>query len=96
MDIKVHFGLMDGINIIRMFKQFFEMDPPSNISSTDLPHLKWSPVEVTQVFLNNITNPEYALKLLITSESLENIHLKTKEQKSLFSSKRKSGRRNMI
>ena len=95
-DMKVHFGLMNGVNIIRMFKQFFEMDPPSNITSTDLPHLKWSPAEVTQVFLNNITNPEYALKLLITSESLENIHLKTKEQKSLFSSKRKSGRRKMI
>jgi len=80
-DMKVHFGPMNGVNIIRMFKHFFEMDPPSSITSTDLPDLKWTPAEVTQVFLNNMTNPEDALKQLITSESLENIHLKTKEEK---------------
>merc|ERR1712154_412285 len=79
-DMKVHFGPMNGVNIIRMFRHFFEMDPPSSITSTDLPDLKWTPAEVTQVFLNNMTNPEDALKQLITSESLENIHLKTKEE----------------
>jgi len=80
-DMKVHFGPMNGSNIIRMFKHFFERDPPSSITSTDLPDLKWTPAEVTQVFLNHMSNPEEALRQLITSESLENVHLKTKEEK---------------
>merc|ERR1712061_214835 len=80
-DLKVHFGPMNGENIIRMYKHFFETDPPASVSSLDLPDLKWSPAEVTQVFLNNMNNPEEALKQLIHSESLENIHLKTKEEK---------------
>merc|ERR1712203_940048 len=79
-DMKVHFGPMNGVNIIRMFKHFFETDPPAFLSSSDLPDLKWSPAEVTQVFLNNMNNPAEALKQLISAESLENIHLKTKEE----------------
>merc|ERR1711936_527463 len=80
-DMKVHFGPMNGENIIRMYKHFFETDSPASITSTDLPDLKWTPAEVTQVFLNNMDNPQEALKQLIHSESLENIHLKTKEEK---------------
>merc|ERR1719208_38024 len=80
-DMKVHFGAMTGDNIIKMFKHFFERDPPSSITSTDLPDLKWTPAEVTQVFLNNMNKPAEALKQLISAESLENIHLKTKEEK---------------
>jgi len=80
-DMKVHFGAMTGENIIKMFQHFFDTDPPASVSSSDLPDLKWSPAEVTQVFLNNMNNPAEALKQLITAESLENIHLKTKEEK---------------
>jgi len=80
-DMKVHFGPMNGENIIRMYKHFFETDSPASVSSSDLPDLKWTPAEVTQVFLNNMNNPQEALKQLIHSESLENIHLKTKEEK---------------
>ena len=80
-DMKVHFGPMNGENIIRMYKHFFETDSPASVSSSDLPDLKWTPAEVTQVFLNNMDNPQEALKQLIHSESLENIHLKTKEEK---------------
>merc|ERR1712038_2211928 len=80
-DMKVHFGKMTGENIIKMYQHFFDTDPPSSVSSSDLPDLKWSPAEVTQVFLNNMTNPAEALKQLISAESLENIHLKTKEEK---------------
>merc|ERR1712061_95264 len=80
-DMKVHFGKMTGENIIKMYQHFFDTDPPSSVSSSDLPDLKWSPAEVTQVFLNNMNNPEEALKQLISAESLENIHLKTKEEK---------------
>jgi len=78
-DMKVHFGPMRGQNIIEMYKHYFEMDPPANISVDQLPDLKWTPAEVTQVFLNNMHNPEAALEELIKSESLENVHLKTKE-----------------
>jgi len=35
---------------------------------------------VTQVFLNNMHSPEQAMNQLINSESLENIHLKSKEE----------------
>merc|ERR1711936_767219 len=80
-DMKVHFGPMNGENIIRMYKHFFETDSLGSVSSSDLPDLKWTPAEVTQVFLNNMNNPQEALKQLIHSESLENIHLKTKEEK---------------
>jgi len=79
-DMKVHFGPMNGDNVLRMYKHFFEVDPPATISSSDIPDLKWTPAEVTQVFLNNMRTPEDALKELINSESLENIHLKTKEE----------------
>ena len=80
-DMKVHFGAMTGENIIKMFQHFFDTEPPASVSSSDLPDLKWSPAEVTQVFLNNMSQPAEALKQLITAESLENIHLKTKEEK---------------
>merc|ERR1739841_200934 len=80
-DMKVNFGKMTGENIIKMYQHFFDTDPPASVSSSDLPDLKWSPAEVTQVFLNNMNNPEEALKQLISAESLENIHLKTKEEK---------------
>merc|ERR1711933_155406 len=79
-DMKVHFGAMTGDNIIKMYQHFFDTDPPASVSSLDLPDLKWSPAEVTQVFLNNMNNPVEALKQLISAESLENIHLKTKEE----------------
>jgi len=79
-DMKVHFGPMNGKNIIEMFKHYFEMDPPATVPIDQLPDLKWTPAEVTQVFLNNMHNPEAALDQLIKSESLENVHLKPKEE----------------
>jgi len=79
-DMKVHFTHMRGVDIVEMFQHYFEIDPPASISVENLPDLKWSPAEVTQVFLNNMHDPEAALNQLITSESLENIHLKTKEE----------------
>jgi len=80
-DMKVHFGAMTGDNIIKMYQHFFATEPPASVTSSDLPDLKWTPAEVTQVFLNNMNNPAEALKQLISAESLENIHLKTKEEK---------------
>merc|ERR1712152_134703 len=79
-DMKVNFGPMRGKDITDMFQHYFEMSPPASVSVEKLPEGKWTPAEVTQVFLNNMHSPEQALNQLINSESLENIHLKTKEE----------------
>ena len=79
-DMKVHFSRMRGEDILDMFRHYFELDPPASVRAVDLPDLKWSPAEVTQVFLNNMHDPEAALNQLITSDSLENIHLKPREE----------------
>ena len=79
-DMKVHFSRMRGEDILDMFRHYFELDPPASVRVEDLPDLKWSPAEVTQVFLNNMHDPEAALNQLITSDSLENIHLKPREE----------------
>merc|ERR1712186_110017 len=79
-DMKGHFSRMRGEDILDMFRHYFELDPPASVRVEDLPDLKWSPAEVTQVFLNNMHDPEAALNQLITSDSLENIHLKPREE----------------
>jgi len=79
-DMKVNFGPMRGKDITDMFQHYFEMSPPVTVPVEKLPDGKWTPAEVTQVFLNNMHSPEQALNQLINSESLENIHLKTKEE----------------
>merc|ERR1712079_92603 len=79
-DMKVHFSRMRGGDILDMFRHYFELDPPASVRVEDLPDLKWSPAEVTQVFLNNMHDPEAALNQLITSDALENIHLKPREE----------------
>jgi len=79
-DMKVHFGPMTGMNIIEMYKHYFNDEPPINVPLHKLPDLKWTPAEVTQVFLNNMHEPEKALHQLINSDSLENVHLKSKEE----------------
>merc|ERR1711874_801259 len=80
MEMEVNFGPMRGKDITDMFKHYFEMDPPVTVPVERLPERKWTPAEVTQVFLNNMHAPEKALNQLINSDSLENIHLKTKEE----------------
>merc|ERR1712173_391782 len=79
-DMKVHFGPMTGKNIIEMYKHYFNDEPPLNVPVDKLPDLKWTPAEVTQVFLNNMHEPEKALHQLINSDCLENVHLKSKEE----------------
>merc|ERR1712061_134806 len=59
-DMKVNFGPMRGKGITDMFKHYFEMDPPVTVHVERLPERKWTPAEVTQVFLNNMHAPEKA------------------------------------
>jgi len=79
-DMKVRFGPMTAKNILEMFEHYFEMDVPSDFDSSLLPDLKWTPAEVTQVFLNHMHSPKEGLMQLTTNTSLHNIHLKTQEQ----------------
>merc|ERR1711902_10448 len=53
-DMKVLFGPMRGQNIIEMYKHYFNDEPPLKVPVDKLPDLKWTPAEVTQVFLNNM------------------------------------------
>merc|ERR1711963_1120371 len=76
-DMKVRFGPMRGKDILDMYKHYFESDPPVDVPLENLPDLKWTPAEVTQVFLNHMHHPEAALHQLISAESLDNVHLKS-------------------
>ena len=78
-DMKVRFGPMSSKNILEMFEHYFEMDVPSEFDTSTLTDGKWTPAEVTQVFLNNINSPLEGLKQLASQSTLENIHLKSKE-----------------
>merc|ERR1712209_24457 len=68
---------MNLFGIIEMYKHYFESDPPVDVPLENLPDLKWTPAEVTQVFLNHMHHPEAALHQLISAESLDNVHLKS-------------------
>ena len=72
-DYKVRFRPMTDVDIVKMYKHFYNTD--SIPFTSGIPTGKWTPAEVTQLFLCNMNNPEKALQILCTSESLENIHL---------------------
>merc|ERR1711970_1103951 len=73
-DLKVKFGPMSSKNILEMFEHYFEIDVPSEFNTSLLPDLKWTPAEVTQVFLNNMHKPEEGLEQL-ASQTATNIRL---------------------
>merc|ERR1712098_494277 len=77
-DMKVHFGPMTSKNIMEMFQYYFETEVPSDFDISLLPEMKWTPAEVTQVFLNNMHNPRESLRQLTSDDSLQNIHLRAK------------------
>ena len=80
-DMKVKFNKMTARSILEMYQYYFDTAAPPQFEhggereTKGLPDYKWSPAEVTQVFLNNMHCPEKALTQLMDSESLENIHL---------------------
>merc|ERR1712079_639532 len=63
-DMKVRFGPMSSKNILEMFEYYFETEVPSDLDISLLPEMKWTPAEVTQVFLNNMHNPRESLRQL--------------------------------
>ena len=75
-DLKVKFGPCTTDNIVQMFEHYFETEVPAEFDVSRLPDFKWTPAEVTQVFLNNIENPVVGLKQLESSDTLHNIHIK--------------------
>merc|ERR1719419_1654544 len=68
-DMKVHFGPMSSKNILEMYENYFENEVPSDFDTSMLPESKWTPAEVTQVFLSNMHNPSGSLRQL-TNDSL--------------------------
>jgi hypothetical protein len=84
-DMKVKFGPMTAQNIREMFEHYFESPAPECELSAALPDLRWSPAEVTQVFLNNMHKPMEALRQLAQCQALDNIHLKPTEQTEITS-----------
>merc|ERR1712133_65202 len=72
-DMKVKFNKMTSKCILEMYEHFFELKAP--LSESKLPDFKWSPAEVTQVFLNNMHCPDQALAQLASSDSLTNVQL---------------------
>ena len=63
-DLKVKFGPCTTDNIVKMFEHYFETPFPAEFDISQLPDLKWTPADVTQVFLNNIHKPLEGLKQL--------------------------------
>ena len=68
-DLKVKFGPCTSINIVKMFELFFETEVPAEFDTTQLADMKWTPAEVTQVFLNNMHSPIKGLKQLVLSDT---------------------------
>ena len=63
-DLKVKFGTCTTENIVKMFEHYFETPFPAEFDISHLPEFKWTPADVTQVFLNNINKPLEGLKQL--------------------------------
>ena len=63
-DLKVKFRPCTTDNIVKMFEYYFETTFPAEFDISQLPDLKWTPADVTQVFLNNIHKPFEGLKQL--------------------------------
>merc|ERR1711915_479001 len=78
-DMKVHFGPCTRENIIEMYEHYFEEKIPQDFDISQLPEKRWTPAEVTQVFLNHMLSPKESLKELANSESLANVHLVAEE-----------------
>jgi len=64
-DMKIHFEKCRVEDIAGLYCTFFGVDIPADFALSSLPAGFWSPAEVTQVFLNNITNPDQALDTLV-------------------------------
>ena len=75
-DMKVHFGPMSSKNILEMYENYFENEVPSDFDTSMLPESKWTPAEVTQVFLSNMHNPNGSLRQLTNDSLPHNIEYK--------------------
>merc|ERR1711915_842273 len=88
-DMKVKFGPCTRENIIEMYEHYFEEKLPQDFDIAKVPDKRWTPAEVTQVFLNHMHSPTESLQELANSESLANVHL-VKEKVTKESSRTES------
>ena len=68
--------ILTSNSIVKMFEHFFETKVPAEFDTTQLLDLKWTPAEVTQVFLNNMHSPIEGIKWLESSDTWHNTHIK--------------------
>jgi len=73
-DMKVKFGPCTKGNILEMYRHYFEEEAPSSFDASRLEDGVYTPAEVTQVFLNNMHQPEKGLQQLVT-QTATNIRL---------------------
>ena len=64
LDMNIKFGRTTVDNLINMYENFFQAPPPDTFDRNSLPDKRWTPAEVTQIFINNIQHPPTGLKHL--------------------------------
>ena len=73
-DMKVKFGPCTAENVLQMYQHYFETEIPSSFDPSSLQDGQYTPAEVTQVFLNNMADPEVGLRQL-AAQTATNIRL---------------------
>jgi len=65
-DLKLRFRRCTRASLVSMYTHYFDVAGlPSEFDADSLPDDKWTPAEVTQVFLNNMHNPPQGLRDLV-------------------------------
>ena len=65
-DMNIKFERMRRQDVRDLFQHYFKMElPGGGLTEEQLPDMKMTAAEVSQVFLNNLDNPDRALKILI-------------------------------
>lgn len=83
-DLKVKFSPCTADSIVEMYHHYFDTEIPEKFDKESLPDLKWTPAEVTQVFLNNMYDPVKGLEELVSSVKLEKIHIMETNEKEII------------
>ena len=73
-DMKIKFSLCTAENILQMYHHYFETPLPTSLDISGLQDELYTPAEVTQVFLNNMLEPQKGLEQLI-AQTATNIRI---------------------
>lgn len=64
-DMKLKFERCTVESLVEMFSHYFDMDLPEDFDASQLPEMRWTPAEASQVFLNNMNDPAKSLRDLV-------------------------------